>query len=245
MHPAAVSGEVILRMLAFPVAREPISSHGAAIGPRPMARATGCQHADRRIVGKNRLGRQGMASRWPRSRWSQALAEAVSPSPMTRQTCVPGQLASALRLRSGRSSFRSVQWAARSCFAGPLITLDQDRLPAERVLLQHSLGLSGQGRKAFAHVSDSRRQPDPRIGRNRDHAVRPRISCTSASGSYSPLIRIRCPPASSISILPVDGADPAPATGWCSGADRQSRPAGRWDHRSDSPQANSVDRAAT
>lgn len=59
-----------------------------------------------------------------------------------------------------------------------------------------------------SHVSDTRRQPDPRIDRNRDHAVRPRISRTSASGSYSPLIRIRCPPASSISILPADGAVP-------------------------------------
>ena len=42
-----------------------------------------------------------------------------------------------------------------------------------------------------AHVGDARRQPDPRIGRNRDHGVRPRISRARVSGSYPPLIRIR------------------------------------------------------
>ena len=41
---------------------------------------------------------------------------------------------------------------------------------------------------------------DPRIARHRDHAVSPRISRAKASGSYPPLIRIRWPPASSISI---------------------------------------------
>lgn len=61
-------------------------------------------------------------------------------------------------------------------------------------------GLRCQGRKALAHVGDTRRQPDPRVGRDRDHAVRPRISRARASGSWLPLMRIRGPPASSISI---------------------------------------------
>lgn len=41
---------------------------------------------------------------------------------------VTGQLMAALRLCSGRSSLRSVHWTARSCFAGPFFTPDQDCL---------------------------------------------------------------------------------------------------------------------
>ena len=60
---------------------------------------------------------------------------------------------------------------------------EHEEMPGERVLLQHSLSLRSQGRKALAHVGDARRQPDPRIGRNRDHAESPRISRARASGS--------------------------------------------------------------
>ena len=48
---------------------------------------------------------------------------------------------------------------------------------------QYRLGLCCQRRKALPHVGDARRQPDPRIGRNRDHGVRPRISRAKTSGS--------------------------------------------------------------
>ena len=60
---------------------------------------------------------------------------------------------------------------------------EHEQMPGKRVLLQHSLGMSGQGRKALAHVSDTRRQPDLRVDRNRDQTVRPRISRANASGS--------------------------------------------------------------
>ena len=64
-------------------------------------------------------------------------------------------------------------------------------MPRKGVLLQHRFGLCCQGRKAFAHVGDARRPSDPRVSRNRDHVVRPRISRARASGSKLPLIRIR------------------------------------------------------
>ena len=50
-------------------------------------------------------------------------------------------------------------------------------------LLQHRLGLRRQRREPLAHVGGARRQPDPRVRRNRDHAVTPRISRAKASGS--------------------------------------------------------------
>ena len=75
LHPAAEAGEVILRTLAFPVTREPIPSGGrgiappqsfvTGIGPEPGTLGLACagrQHADRCVVGKNRLGRQDMTS---------------------------------------------------------------------------------------------------------------------------------------------------------------------------------------
>ena len=54
---------------------------------------------------------------------------------------------------------------------------------AKRVLPQHRLGLRRQRGEPLVHVGDPGSQPDPRVGRNRDHAVRPRISRASASGS--------------------------------------------------------------
>ena len=62
-------------------------------------------------------------------------------------------------------------------------TPEDEEMPGERILLQHRLGLRGQRREALAHVRDPGREPDPRVGRHRDHAVRPRISRAKASGS--------------------------------------------------------------
>ena len=62
-------------------------------------------------------------------------------------------------------------------------TTEHEQVSGEGVLLQHRLGLCRQRGKPLAHVGDTRRQPDPRIGRNRNHAVRPQISRASASGS--------------------------------------------------------------
>ena len=68
MHPAAVAGEVILRVLAFPVAGEAIPGgwwYGATpgpfvsgIGPEPRRlglAGAGGEHVDRRIVGEDRF----------------------------------------------------------------------------------------------------------------------------------------------------------------------------------------------
>ena len=75
MHPAAEAGEMVFGMLAFPVAGEAIpggrgrrAAPGpfiAGIGPKPCSlglAGAGRQHADGRVVGEDRLGRQDMAS---------------------------------------------------------------------------------------------------------------------------------------------------------------------------------------
>ena len=75
MHPAAVAGEMVLGVLAFAVAGEPIPGSGRGIAdprafvagvcpePRGLGLAgAGRQHADRCVVGKNRLSRQDMSS---------------------------------------------------------------------------------------------------------------------------------------------------------------------------------------
>ena len=51
-----------------------------------------------------------------------------------------------------------------------------------------ALGVTREGEREvlglwIAHVRDPGREPDPRVGRHRDHAVRPRISRAKASGS--------------------------------------------------------------
>ena len=56
-------------------------------------------------------------------------------------------------------------------------------MPGERVLLQHGLSLRRKRRKALSHVRHPGRQPDPRIGRDRDQTDSPRISRASASRS--------------------------------------------------------------
>jgi len=75
MHPAAEAGEMVFGMLALAVAGEPIPCSGrsgaapwpfvSGIGPEPgglgLASAGG-EHADRRVIGKDRFGRQDMAT---------------------------------------------------------------------------------------------------------------------------------------------------------------------------------------
>ena len=75
MHPAAELGEMVLGMLALPITREAIPGGGwcsaaprpfvARIGPEPCRlglAGSGGEHADRRVVGEDRLGRQDMAA---------------------------------------------------------------------------------------------------------------------------------------------------------------------------------------
>jgi hypothetical protein len=75
MHPSAEAGEMVLRVLALAVAGEPIPGGGrggavpwpfvSRIGPEPRGpglAGAGRQHADRRVIGEDRLGRQDMAT---------------------------------------------------------------------------------------------------------------------------------------------------------------------------------------
>ena len=75
MHPAAEAGEMVLGVLALTVTGEPIPGGGrgratpgafvARIGPEPGGlglAGAGRQHADGRVIGKNRLSRQDMSS---------------------------------------------------------------------------------------------------------------------------------------------------------------------------------------
>lgn len=69
MHPAAETGEMILGVLAFAVAGEPIPGGGgrhatpgafiAGIGPEPCGLGLAgarCEHADGCVIGEDRLG---------------------------------------------------------------------------------------------------------------------------------------------------------------------------------------------
>jgi hypothetical protein len=75
MHPAAIAGKMILRVLAFPIAREAIpgrrrgiSAPGTVvtgIGPEPRRlglAGAGGEQADGRVIRKDRLGRQDMTT---------------------------------------------------------------------------------------------------------------------------------------------------------------------------------------
>lgn len=78
MHPATEAGEMVLRVLALAVTREPIPGRRrritaprafvTGIGPWPgglSLAGAGRQHLDRRIVGEDRFGRQDMAADGP------------------------------------------------------------------------------------------------------------------------------------------------------------------------------------
>ncbi len=103
------------------------------------------------------------------------------------------------RPRSSRFTNRQAAWPSHQI---TFTRSPHEEMPGERVLLQRRLGLRRQRREAPAHVRHPGRQPDLRGARDRDHPDSPRSSRASASGSYPPLIRIRWPPATSISIRP-------------------------------------------
>src|SRR5258705_7594680 len=86
------------------------------------------------------------------------------------------------------------------------------RIVPERLLHQER-----QAIKALAHVRMAGRQPNPRATRNRDHCRRlpfasAFISADTVRASTGPVIRIRPPVATSISIVP-PGSDTAGTTG--------------------------------
>src|SRR5436190_9517973 len=80
-------------------------------------------------------------------------------------------------------------------------------MPAVRIALERLLYHQCQAIKALAHVGVAGRQPDPRAARDRDHRRRlpfasAFISADTVAASTAPVIRIRPPPANSISITP-------------------------------------------
>src|SRR3546814_14381249 len=78
-----------------------------------------------------------------------------------------------------------------------------------RVPPQHLLHLQRQGREALAHIGVAGRQPHPHTRGNRNHRRRPSASAATAAVSVAwstaPVLRLRAPPANSISIAPHTG----------------------------------------
>src|SRR5437660_138517 len=90
-------------------------------------------------------------------------------------------------------------------------------MPAVRIAFERLLHHECQAIKTPAHVGVAGRQPDPRAARDRDHRRRlpfesAFISADTVDASTAPVIRIRPPPANSISITPavsgIGGATP-------------------------------------
>src|SRR3954465_7251861 len=85
---------------------------------------------------------------------------------------------------------------------------EHEQMPAVRVVPQRLLHHECQAIKTFAHVGVAARQPDPGAARDRDHRRRfplesAFISADTVEASTAPVIRIRPPPANSISITPM------------------------------------------
>src|SRR5208282_1069954 len=104
---------------------------------------------------------------------------------------------------------------------------EHEQMPAVRIPLERLLHQQRQAIKTLAHVGMASRQPNPRAAWGRDHHRRlpfasAFIRADTVEASTGPEIRIRPPPANSISMTPVlsgDGEGAAPvsagtATGW-------------------------------
>src|SRR5262245_29022577 len=93
---------------------------------------------------------------------------------------------------------------------------EYEQMPAVRITPQRLLHQQRQTIKALAHIRVAGRQPNPRAARDRDHR-RPLplasafINADTVEASTAPVIRIRPPPANSISITPAVSCDPAGA----------------------------------
>src|ERR1051326_8168521 len=110
--------------------------------------------------------------------------------------------------------------------------LDQDeQVPAVRIALQLLLHQQRQAIEALAHVGVAGRQPHPHAARDRDHRGRaifasPAIRAETIAGSAAPVIRMRVPPANSISIVDGVAADAAAAGTIATGENVSRAPAG-------------------
>src|ERR1700733_7243687 len=100
-------------------------------------------------------------------------------------------------------------------------------MSAMRIAPQRLLDHQRQAIKTLAHVGVAGRQPNPRAARHRNHRRRlpfasAFISADTVQASTAPVIRIRPPPANSISITPArsgNPADPGPDADAASGCD--------------------------
>src|SRR4051812_14400360 len=83
---------------------------------------------------------------------------------------------------------------------------EHEQVAVVRITLERLLYQQRQPVEAFAHIGVAGRQPHPRPARDRDGhrrlPVRAEIAADIAAASTAPLIRIRAPVASSISIRP-------------------------------------------
>src|SRR5438552_12657842 len=91
-----------------------------------------------------------------------------------------------------------------------------EQMLAVRIALERLLHHQRQAIKTLAHVGVAGRQPDPRAARDRDHRRRlpfasAFINADTVEPSTGPVIRIRPPPANSISITPARSGDAAEA----------------------------------
>src|SRR5262249_51346706 len=84
---------------------------------------------------------------------------------------------------------------------------EHEQMPAMRIAPERLLHQQRQAIKSLAHIGMTGRQPDPRAARDRNHRARSPfasafISADTVRASTGPVIRIRPPVATSISIVP-------------------------------------------
>ena len=61
------------------------------------------------------------------------------------------------------------------------------------VLLRYTLGQGRQAVELLAHVGDTSCKPNPRVGRNRDHAINPSTKARTPESAVGPSTKIRRP----------------------------------------------------
>jgi hypothetical protein len=80
---------------------------------------------------------------------------------------------------------------------------EREHLPAEWIPIQLLRNQGSEAIEAAAHVRRSGHQPDPHACRRCDHPRRAATTRRSAGRLTSPLTRMRTPPSSTISMMPV------------------------------------------
>lgn len=98
-----------------------------------------------------------------------------------------------------------------------------------RIALERLLNQQRQALESLAHVGVVGRKPDPHPARDRDRRrsaifASAAISADTVPGFAAPVIRMRAPPANSISIVDVAGAGPAPASGTIATSEKPTEP---------------------